>query len=124
MSMNWGNTVANFVKTVNATSKDMQKDIQQVVDRTAKDVERMVKANTPVDSGRLRRGWRSTATGKGSKRIVRISNSVPYAKMVENGTRKMAPRRMLARAYVRGQRLLKRRLTALGRKTAHTFNRG
>lgn len=45
---------------------------------------------TPVRTGRLRSGWRVSAVGS----TLSVTNNVPYAGYVENGTRKMRARSM------------------------------
>lgn len=124
VSMNWGNSIREFERAVRNSSKVVQEGIARVVDDTGKEVKRLAEAGTPVDTGKLRRGWRLKSSGRGRKRIAIIDNPVPYAAIIENGTRKRAPRRMLQKAFIRGERGLKRRLKALERKTAQTFNRG
>lgn len=47
-----------------------------------------LKANTPVDTGRLRRGWVSEGSSYGAGGWqVKLSNNVEYAYYVENGHR-------------------------------------
>lgn len=50
---------------------------------------------TPVLTGALRAGWSVDRAGDGH---YRVSNGVRYARYVEYGTSKMAPRAMLGRA--------------------------
>jgi HK97 gp10 family phage protein len=54
----------------------------------------LVAAYTPVATGRLKSSWDLKLEGGG----VRITNGTPYASFVENGTRKMSARSMVARA--------------------------
>lgn len=51
----------------------------------------LVKAKTPVDTGRLKETWDARLEGAG----IRWTNPQPYAGFVEFGTRKMAARSML-----------------------------
>ncbi len=55
-----------------------------------------VAERTPVDSGRLRAGWRVVVSGRGLRIAGAVSNSVPYARYVEEGTAKTSPRGMFA----------------------------
>lgn len=69
-------------------------------DRTKADVV----ATTPVDTGRLRRGWSDALTqaadeGSASRRSA--ANPVPYAPYIEYGTRRTAPRRVVRNALAR-----------------------
>lgn len=50
---------------------------------------------TPVDTGRLRASMRILVDSRGLK--VSIGSDVPYAKYVEFGTSRMAPRAMIRR---------------------------
>lgn len=51
----------------------------------------LIKARTPVDTGRLKNSWQSSLDNQG----ITFLNNTPYASYVEYGTRKMAPRYML-----------------------------
>lgn len=54
---------------------------------------------TPVDTGRLRAAWLTESGDLPDGEVyVDIKNPVEYARYVEEGTDKMAPRRMLGRA--------------------------
>jgi len=52
----------------------------------------LVKARTPVDTSNLKQSWKADLEGNG----IRYTNGAYYAGFVENGTRKMAGRFMLA----------------------------
>lgn len=51
----------------------------------------LIKAKTPVDTGRLKGDWKLRLEGNG----IRITNDAYYAGFVEFGTRKMAARSMM-----------------------------
>ena len=51
----------------------------------------LIKAKTPVDTGRLKSDWKLKLEGNG----IRITNEAYYAGFVEFGTRKMAARSMM-----------------------------
>lgn len=51
----------------------------------------LIKARTPVDTGRLKSDWNVKLEGNG----LRITNDAPYAGFVEFGTSKMAARSMM-----------------------------
>lgn len=51
----------------------------------------LVRARTPVDTGKLKGSWKARLEGNG----IRWSNEASYAGFVEFGTSKAAPRRML-----------------------------
>lgn len=52
----------------------------------------LIKAKTPVDTGKLKGDWRLKLEGGG----IRITNEAPYAGFVEFGTKKMAARSMMS----------------------------
>jgi Bacteriophage HK97-gp10, putative tail-component len=56
------------------------------------------RAGTPVDTGTLRAGWRTSRTAGGDPTVV---NDVPYARFVEYGTAHRPPVAMLGRALAR-----------------------
>ncbi len=58
------------------------------------------RAATPVVTGTLRRSWRTSTVANGDTQIV---NDAPYARFVEYGTRRMAPRAMLGRALAKAR---------------------
>ena len=62
---------------------------------------------TPVDTGRLRAGWLTESGDLPNGEVyVDIKNPVEYAMYVEEGTDRMAPRRMLGRAIENAKALL------------------
>jgi mevalonate kinase len=124
MRLSWGNSVRNFQRHINNTTKLTNKQTKKIVDQTAADVLRFAKTGTPRRTGKLVSGWRIIKRGSGEKRKVFIENLVKYAIYVEHGTSKQAPRRMMLKALIRGQRRMKRRLEILKRKMSQTFNRG
>lgn len=52
----------------------------------------LIKAKTPVDTGKLKSDWQIKLEGNG----LRITNEAYYAGFVEFGTKKMAPRSMMS----------------------------
>ncbi len=58
--------------------------------------QRRVIQRTPVDTGKLRKGWRIELGGRGLKAKGRVYNEVPYVRYVEEGTAKTAPVGMFA----------------------------
>lgn len=63
----------------------------------------VLRSVTPVDTGRLKAGWRDNAFQGGNRKVtlrsLLIENAVPYAEYVNNGnTRGMAPRDMTGKA--------------------------
>ena len=74
-----------------ASKGTIPKAAAKAVADTQKFAELTLKANTPVDTGKLRQGWQLMQTKKG----LAITNFTPYALYVEMGTRRMRPRNML-----------------------------
>ena len=124
MSLDWGNTIREFQRTVKSSTKDTTKEIKQAVLKTGRDVFRMAKQFTPVRKGRLRRSWRLRNRQKNTSAEVDITNDTPYAPAVEYGSSRRAPANMLKRATLRGNSLLKKRLDAIHRKLSKKFNQG
>ena len=121
VKITFGDTVRNFQDLVRSTSKQVQKDIEEAVILTAKEVLTDVKRFTPKRSGRLRAAWTSSKSGHRSRTRVTIANATSYANYVENGTRYMAPRRMLRRAVRRGNMKLVKRLREIRAKASRNF---
>lgn len=78
---------ALFTKDVNITA-----EIRQAANRAAEYGRIRLALATPVQSGKLSRGWKVVLESRG----VRITNDVPYSTFVEMGTRYFRGRRMLA----------------------------
>ena len=55
--------------------------------RVAQDIKRVAQANTPIDKGRARRGWKMTQT----RNTRSVKNRVPYIDLLEQGRSKQAP---------------------------------
>lgn len=66
----------------------------------------LIKARTPVDTGKLKSSWQSTLDNQG----ITFLNNTPYASYVEYGTRKMAPRYMLTDSIPDIQRVFQQEL--------------
>ncbi|MGH6646215.1 HK97 gp10 family phage protein [Aquabacterium sp.] len=63
-----------------------------------------VKQKTPVESGTLQQGWNLDVEGP----VIEVSNEVPYAHFVEDGTEKMAPVGMLKATILEAPQILDR----------------
>ena len=68
--------------------------VAQVVRKTASDITRDARINSPVDTGNLRSSIGHTLTGDGRNRTIRaeIGPTASYAGFLEFGTSRMAPR--------------------------------
>jgi hypothetical protein len=61
--------------------------VRSVIDDISKDVIREVKKNTPIRTGKARRGWRRKFDRKGAS----INNNVEYISYLDEGISKQAP---------------------------------
>ncbi len=81
-----------MLKARRAGSLDLR-SVERSVDKLIQDVSRQTikeaKANTPIRSGRARKGWAESSKGPG---MFEVSNSVPYIEQLEKGRSKQAPR--------------------------------
>jgi len=122
MSLSWGKSVANFRGLVKKTTIDVEKANEKIIDDTGTVIRKTAARFSPVKTGLLRASWKKQGFGKGSKRQSVVTNDVFYAIYQEHGTIKIAPRRMLQRALIVGEKYRQRRLDALNRKLARDFN--
>ena len=84
-----------FLADMQRKAMALDKSVEVAVAKTALDVKRSAMQNTPVRTGKLRRGWESRRTGKWE---WEVKDEVPYGPYVEFGTSKMAGRFMLTKA--------------------------
>ena len=61
--------------------------VRGVIDEISKDLLKEVKKNTPVRTGKARRGWRRKFDRKG----VSVNNKVEYISYLDEGISKQAP---------------------------------
>lgn len=87
--------------------KRIDKSIEQLIERVADDVLVVARANTPILTGRARRGWKKQRMNKD----ISVFNRVPYIDRLEKGSSRQAPsgitgptlQTILARRYYRGR---------------------
>jgi len=116
VSLTFGNTVKSFPELENSTSRKVQKAIRDILRRTADEVIRELKVpgrDYNDRTGDLRASWKSHRL-KGYK--WKIGSSTKYSSFIENGTRYIAPRKMLHRAMDNARARLRRRLRKLSGK--------
>lgn len=90
-------------------SGQLKKEIGQSTKRIGVQAIRTLKANTPVDTGTLRKSW--TVEGpsvSGGGWVVKVSNPTEYASYVENGHRTRSHK-----SWVPGQFFMKNSLNAI-----------
>ena len=73
-----------FAKTLNNASNNFEKEANKKLDIIASKLIAKVKLKTPVDSGVLRKSWRSKKDGDLARVVY---NNVKYAQYVEYGHR-------------------------------------
>jgi len=72
----------------------MKNDLTVYLDKVMKDAQE----ETPIDTGRLKRGYRKRIEGSFPYIRGKVVNSVPYFPYVEEGTRKREGRFMMSRS--------------------------
>lgn len=75
--------------------------IRDSIEKSNRVMIREVKRVTPVDTGRLKRGWRSRRLHRTNKGLGEVSNKVPYGIFVNDGTRFIKPRRFVEKSINR-----------------------
>jgi hypothetical protein len=116
ISLTFGDTVKSYPVLENSTSRKVQKRIKDILTKTANEVLRELRIpgkDYNDRTGKLRSSWKKRKL-KGYK--WRISNRTKYASYIENGTVRIAPRKMLHRALRNARARLRRRLGALAKK--------
>lgn len=72
--------------------------VHEITQTTAQSILKNTQKNTPVDTGTLRRGWRTEINDIPNGYEIEISNSVEYAPYVEYGHRARG-----GKSFVKGQ---------------------
>lgn len=80
---------------------------------------RQFKANTPVDTGTLRRGWTAEGPTYVGSWVVTLENNVEYASYVENGHRTSSHT-----SWVAGQFFMKKSLNEVDGKLSELITPG
>jgi len=78
----------------------VMEDLNEIPNNVAKAVKKDAEELTPVNSGRLKKGYvltPSTALGQ----TVEVINEVPYAGFIEFGTENIQPRAMVGQAALK-----------------------
>ena len=89
--------------TINIPLLDSEKHLQAgIINRVGKKIIPTLKRVTPVRTGKLKAGWESIIVDT----TVLITNDVPYAGYVENGTRYFQGRGMIRQLKSRFQDIL------------------
>lgn len=73
---------------LDSIGKDLKKDLSQVVAKLADEVLVDARKNTPIKTGRARRGWKKQIT----ENNFAVENRVPYIERLEAGASKQAPK--------------------------------
>lgn len=86
-----GGDIRYYGQLFTNSGKTIPRAVQKAITSTQAFAELTLKANTPVDTGRLRASWNVMQTKKG----LALTNVAPYAIYVEMGTKKMRARNMV-----------------------------
>lgn len=107
---------AQFRANMKRRAMGLSRDLDRAAKTTAYKIRADAQRTTPVDTGKLRKGWQGpNPAGKWS---YKVENDVEYAMFVEKGTRKMAGRHMLANAVHKNEKTLKAAVNVAIRKAA------
>jgi len=72
-------------------NKDVQRQVDRVIDRVSDDIVVVARANTPIRLGKARNGWKKKRLSQGAL----IENRVIYIDKLDQGSSKQAPRGIL-----------------------------
>ncbi len=86
---------SGFNAELKKLNMQIEKETDDVIDNITGKIFSEIKDNTPVRTGRLKRGWRRTRAIKGK---ATISNNVPYVIHVEEGTSRQPGQHFIRRA--------------------------
>lgn len=84
-----GISIRGIRKAVNG----LEREKVRIINQMAQDTFDVAKANTPIDKGYARAGWRRENVGKN----IHIVNRAPHIEALENGRSKQAPSGILGR---------------------------
>lgn len=85
----------------------MKREIDALISDIASQTKRVAQQNTPIDTGRARKGWTTSRTRRGFE----IENSVPYIGFLEKGISKQAPKGILKPTVRKVAGNIQRRIT-------------
>jgi hypothetical protein len=117
--MKWDIDIVNGPQWHQALQKKaerLNRDLSNIVAKTAKDVHKDAAMLTPVRTGDLRKGWASRETGKWE---WTVDDEVEYAGFVEYGTSRFAGRYMLNTSCERNWPNMKTAVAEALRRAAH-----
>lgn len=86
---------------------ELKRDIDKIISDIANQTKSIAEKQTPIDTGRARRGWSKREIVNG----YAIENAVPYIGFLEKGRSKQAPRGILKPTVRKVTGNIKRKLT-------------
>tara|TARA_R100000234_G_scaffold99949_1_gene68692 strand:- start:289 stop:591 length:303 start_codon:yes stop_codon:yes gene_type:complete len=86
---------------------DLKKEIDSFIRDLSNQTIRVARQNTPIDTGRARKGWSKSNTRSGFE----VENSVPYIGFLEKGHSKQAPKGILKPTVRKVTGNIQRRIT-------------
>lgn len=91
------------VSGLSGMQQSLDRQLKAAVGKLAAELEKQLRAHTPIDTGNARRGWKTRTQRDGAKEV---SNSVPYIERLENNWSKQT----------RGQGIVKPAISKLPRR--------
>ena len=85
----------------------MKREIDSLISDIASQTKKIAQQNTPIDTGRARKGWKTSRTTRGFE----VENSVPYIGFLEKGHSKQAPKGILKPTVRKVTGNIQRRIT-------------
>ena len=110
------NSFKDMLALVNDTRTELEKIVEEELDRTGQECMQSVESDTPVRTGTLKRDWYSRGVYRDTdKYVYEFENATPYAPYVEYGHRTpsggfVAPRFMLSKNILKYQDILNQRI--------------
>jgi HK97 gp10 family phage protein len=97
------------IKRLGRLDLNARRQMKQAMARSVLKLVSSIKPLTPVDTGRLRGSITGSIKVLGNKEVIGIASTrVNYAGFVEFGTKKMRPRRYMARGFRAARNQIKR----------------
>ena len=121
MGLSWGNSIKNFQNLTKKTSKNVEKEMIKLVEKTGLGIYTDAKRGTPKETGRLRNSWKKKSRRKKKQFEYIVSNPVEYGIYIERGSRKSPPRRMLLKAFNSNVKKMKKGLKQIMKKESNKW---
>ena len=115
--------IDQYRKELKAMFDDISEIDTRILTKAVNEGVKDVKRNTPVDTGMLRKSWRSTPIVKSAKGVEKsISNYMDYASYVNYGHR-VVTRNGITRGFVKGVFMLENAMHIVDLELAREFKK-